>query len=79
MSSKLLVLVACLVCATVSFKTFDQWAAQCERTFANDADREHRRGVYEHNVAEMAAKNAQFKAEGKDTVLNPNCMFGDRT
>ena len=30
-------------------------------------------------MAEMAAKNAQYEAEGKDTVLRPNCMFGDKT
>ena len=79
MGSKLLLVLACLVLATVSFQTFDEWAAGCGRTYASDSDREYRRGVYEENVAEMAAKNAQYEAEGKDTVLRPNCVFGDKT
>lgn len=74
MNSKTLLVVALLASAAFS-QTFDEWAAKCGRTYADDSDRAYRQGVYEERKAEIDAHNAQ----NLGYTSSPNCAFGDMT
>ena len=60
MDSKTILLIISLACVATALPTFEEWAAACGKTYSDDAERDYRQGVYNENVAEMAAKNAQY-------------------